>query len=878
MTNAKNPAGQGGALEETTGDAVSANDVSGPRSGYVNVCPQHATELASSAISPDVAELAGVHSALTVADLPESVRWIGDDALPALVYPMVERDGTETFQAKPQPGSVTSADDRVLKYVGPSRKSGVPSPQLPLVGAVGDDGSISTDPARITSATALWIVEGCKQALAALCYAPQGVAVLRITGVWSWRVAGEGDTPGAATEHLVVVDGKSVVIIGDADARTNPSVFDGLTDLGEAAQGHGASSVVYAQVPGTGNQGLDDYLADLPDDAGRREALCRLVAGAKAKPAPLTKVQLAKLRKEVNSRRRRAESVKLIDETRREGRPDVSVAGSWHDVAREVARTVAGSSGGRRLFTRGGETVELVADDRGTWSLRRCSGPDLHRQLLAGCRPIAVGDEGPAELPRFDRDLVPLIGGWIGPMLPVVRRIATGPVVRADGTVVTRSRYDPDTKVLVNLDPRIEGLSVPDHPTDGEIAEATHLIRDVLFERDGVDGYDGWLFAAESDRANTIAFLLTCLLRSAFSTVPMVIFDGLQRGVGKGTAVKVVAMVAYGTKQAARATPAKDEEMEKRLIADLLAGLSLIFLDEIMGTDGTSRLNSPALQTAITTDRMGGRRLGVSESLELDQDAVIVGAGNNVDHGGDMVRRTLPVRLTTDRPNPDRRNNFRMTEGPVVWAREHRPELLTAALTLIRAWYDRGQPAAPRAAGEGFGDFVEWERVIGGILHLAGIEGFAANVAALRDEGDSELIDNAAHLDWLATAAAGVPSAPRFAARDALILACTPDAIPPYGMDFGDLDARGLGKVWKRMAGRWFGDVRIVADGRLHGNTVGWRVEHRGGSTASLLAPVVPIETMRVKGRDGQVTEHLRVMPESDGVSLDELAGGGGDA
>lgn len=874
-----------GASQDVAITPTPSPQITGPGSVYVGLHDTHAAELAESAIPPEIAATVGVRTAHTVAELPDPVRWIGDSALPAVVYPMREVDGTETFQVKPQKNSVTSGDGRTLKYVGPSKKSGVPSPQLPLVGVVLDDGSVSTDPAYLAAAPTLWIVEGCKQALAALAHAPKGVGVLRIAGVWSWKVAGEGGAPGTATRHLETVEGKCVVIIGDADARTNPAVFDGLTELGEAAKGHGAKSVAYVSVPGDGNQGLDDYLSGLPDADTRRAELTRCVSGAKAKPAPLTKPQLEKLRKERATRQRRTEAENMIVATRSTDRPDVYLKGSWHHVSQAIASTVAQTAGGRRLFTRGGVLVELTCDDRGAWSLRKCAGHDLHRQLLAGCRPIIETDDGPDEVPRFDRDLVPIVGGWLGPMLPTVSRISSAPVVRADGSVVARSCYDPITRVLVNLDPNIENLAVPEHPTDEDVAAARHLLRDVLFERDGSDGYDGWLFAGEADRANTIALLLTCVLRSAFPLVPMVVFDGLQRGVGKGTAVKVIAMVAYGIKLAARATPAKDEEMEKRLISDLLAGRSIIFLDEIMGSDGTSRLASPSLQTAITTDRMGGRKLGVSESLELDQDAVIIGAGNNVEHGGDMVRRVLPVRLTTDRPNPDRRNNFRMIEGPVSWAREHRAELLVAVLTLVRAWYDRGQPAAPKSDGEGFGDFIEWERVIGGVLHLAGIEGFATNVTALRDEGDSEASDNAAHLEWLAEVTSGLASAPRFAARDALMLAAIdPNAVPPYDHMFDGLDARRLGKAWKRLAGRWFGDVRIVTDGKLHGNAAGWRVERRSGgpcSPALALAPVVPIETMRVKDRVGAVTEHVRVMPSSGGMSLDDVAAslsGGDDA
>lgn len=479
----------------------------------------------------------------------------------------------------------------------------------------------------------------------------------------------------------------------------------------------------------------------------------------------------------------------------------------------------------------------------------------------------------PVPVPGLSRDALGILPGHLAPALPSVVRISRGPVVRGDGTIVTDNGYDAQTRVLVDMAPDVRGLRVPEHPTDEQIADAAKLLRDDLFEMDGTEGFDGWTFKTEADRTHALACLLTALLRSGFNLAPLFLADGLQRGVGKGELGQTVHLVVYGHEVTVKATPSSDAEMEKRITADLLAGVSMVQLDEVMDDEGKCRLNSPALTAAITAETWGSRLLGHSEPLSLPQDVTWFATGNNVEIPGDMIRRTIPIRLSSDRPKLDERDNFRRDLRS--WVVENRRELLTAALTLVRAWYDRGQPEAPRPLG--VVTFTEWQRVVGGICHLAGFEGFLSTVLEMRARADSEVIDNHEHLEWLEAAAITLPGAPRFTAKEIELKAKQDsDRMSPYGVDLDDLNARAIGKIWKRMAGRWFGDLRIVEDGRAHGNVTAWRVERQAGSSPVVSgdpAPAAQPETMRVTGRNGRVDEHLRVMPEIDGPSIADLGG-----
>ncbi|MFT3661746.1 MAG: DUF3854 domain-containing protein [Gordonia sp. (in: high G+C Gram-positive bacteria)] len=841
----------------------------------MTLSPQHCAELAESAIPAEVATAAGVHAAYTAAELPSWARWIADrpGALPALVYPMREVDGSPTGQVKP----ATPIDG--AKYLGPSRRSGG-APQLAVVRAV-------------ATPRVVLIVEGCKQALAALAWAPADWAIYRITGVYGWKVsAGDGE-PGVPTPYLAqVVAGQSVVILGDADATTNIRVFDGLVELGEAATTVGATSVKFVRIPGKRKQGVDDVLAALPSDDERRSSLVGWVADAKATPADLSKTQQKKMRDARLRKDKEKRRLTRLAQTATPGRVELVMQGDYHVDCIAVADRVAATLGKRTLFRRGGRSVELAFDDAGQWTLLELDRDGLHRQALSAVRPLCVTEEGPEVLAGFKQDFLGILKGRLTERLPQVARISQAPVVRPDGTIIATSCYDEATKVLVNLSPDIEGLRVPEHPTDAEIADAKHLLRDVLFERDEACGYDGWVFAREADRTHAVAFLLTMLLRSMFDVVPMILLNGVQRGVGKGELAAVVHRIAYGTEPSVQSMRNSDEEVEKRIASELFAAKSFILLDEVVDEEGRCLLDLRSLHSVLTAGKFAGRLLGKTQSLDLVQQAVWVATGNNIAVPGDIARRLVWIRLSSDRPDLENRDNFR--HDLETWVPEHRAELLAAALTLVRAWFDRGQPEAPRPLG--FVSFTRWQHVIGGILHLAGIEGFLSTIVEDRKAGDSKIEDNLSHLEWLEKVAATSPCAPRFSAKYVMSCAAAdPDREAPYGHDFDDLNSRSLGAVWKRMSGAWFGGLRIVEDGKLHGNIKGWRIERLApksapSSTAPPAGPYAPTpgprpavgaaagETITYTDRRGAAQTVARAMPSiAAGLTIAEMGLIGGD-
>jgi hypothetical protein len=100
----------------------------------------------------------------------------------------------------------------------------------------------------------------------------------------------------------------------------------------------------------------------------------------------------------------------------------------------------------------------------------------------------------------------------------------------------------------------------------------------------------------------------------------------------------------------------------------------------------------------------------------------------------EIARRCVRIRIDPRIDRPWLRDGFLIADLP-AWVREHRGELVWAALSLIRAWLVAGKPA-PRV--KPLGTFEQWTRVVGGILENAGITGFLDNAIEFYELADAE--------------------------------------------------------------------------------------------------------------------------------------------
>jgi hypothetical protein len=176
-------------------------------------------------------------------------------------------------------------------------------------------------------------------------------------------------------------------------------------------------------------------------------------------------------------------------------------------------------------------------------------------------------------------------------------------------------------------------------------------------------------------------------------------------------------------------TEGRDEdEWRKRITAKLSGGSPFVLIDNLR-----RRLDSAAVSAGITSTTWEDRILGVSVMARLPVRCVWLATGNNPAVSTEIARRTVRIRLDAKLDRPWLRNGFRHANLR-HWASEHRAELVWAALTMIRAWIVVGRPAGKTTLGM----FERWSEVMGGILHVAGVPGFLANLTEFYEESDAE--------------------------------------------------------------------------------------------------------------------------------------------
>ena len=202
-------------------------------------------------------------------------------------------------------------------------------------------------------------------------------------------------------------------------------------------------------------------------------------------------------------------------------------------------------------------------------------------------------------------------------------------------------------------------------------------------------------FVDEASRANAMAALLLPFVRPMIpGATPLHLIDAPTPGTGKGLLVDVLT-APFNPTGPAIIPPAKDdEEWRKKITAYLTAGHSHLSIDNI---PSTGKVDSASLAIALTSKIWTDRILGQSEKITLPIRNVWLATGNNVLLSDELTSRAVWIRLDAKLERPRQRTGFKIDRLD-AWSRQHRNELVTAALVLIRK-LDKRRPAAWRLSG-----------------------------------------------------------------------------------------------------------------------------------------------------------------------------------
>lgn len=388
-------------------------------------------------------------------------------------------------------------------------------------------------------------------------------------------------------------------------------------------------------------------------------------------------------------------------------------------------------------------------------------------------------------------------------------KLSQVPFVRPDGTICATEGYDAATHTFLELDPALRGIDIPEVPTKEEVSRARHMIMEELL--------GDFPLHTDSDKANALATLLTPFVRDLVPVSPLAVIDAKEAGSGKNLLADIISVLFTGRSIQTLPYTVDDAEQRKVITSAFRDGHSVLLFDEAHQIEGAN------FARALTSHSYQDRILGSSVIAEFPNNRTWISLGNQVQIKGDMARRVYRVRLEYDGSRPESRpaESFRHPDLR-QWATDNRAQLVRACLILIRAWYALDRPVAKLPFR--MGSFEKWQEILAGILWVAGVEGFLANVPQWRSESDFDRQHTIGHLEWLARQ---FDQTPFTAAQATDGMKFDRSAEPPPGMDdpSGAGYARRLGQWYSRQKDRDLDGIKLVRlESAGHNNVVKWRI------------------------------------------------------
>jgi putative DNA primase/helicase len=308
-------------------------------------------------------------------------------------------------------------------------------------------------------------------------------------------------------------------------------------------------------------------------------------------------------------------------------------------------------------------------------------------------------------------------GEWKG--IPELRSVTASPFLRGDGSVCSKPGYDEATGVM--LAPIGPLPVIPRAPTR-EDAEAAELELFSAFEEFPFKNAAAW--------AAFLAFMLTVITRPILPVVPLYLFTSPVRGSGKGLLLDGGALIATGATATKRSFPNDRNEIRKVMQSVASAGDSILVFDNV---HSGLAVGDDTLNMYITAESIGDRTLGQSKAQRIVNSSVICLTGNNISTRSDLVRRTLAITLDPECEHPESRT-FRIPNLKThITAR--RGELLTALLTIVRAFVLAGAPVPER---ELLGGFEDWDCLVRCcVIWVSNIDPVDTQIALREDDPDA---------------------------------------------------------------------------------------------------------------------------------------------
>jgi putative DNA primase/helicase len=308
---------------------------------------------------------------------------------------------------------------------------------------------------------------------------------------------------------------------------------------------------------------------------------------------------------------------------------------------------------------------------------------------------------------------------------PTAKGIINTPTMRPDGSLLVQPGYDAVTQLWYMPSCDVTLPPIPESPTRQQALAALELLKEPL---------KNFPFVGEKEKnvslSVALAALITPVVRGAFEFAPLFLITSPESGTGKTYLIWVFGTLATGQLPAATVAHKKEEEMEKRLSAAAFEADPITHLNNL-DADLDSALLCQMVSDGIVKVRPFGRN---DQLIRCDCRGMTVYAnGNNVCVVGDLVRRTLKVRMNAKVEDPETRT-FKF--DPIDMIKAERGKYLAAVFTIVRAYMAAG---CPDQKVKPFNGYDGWSRMVRyPLLWLGEADPVESTLDARRDDPQRE--------------------------------------------------------------------------------------------------------------------------------------------
>lgn len=400
--------------------------------------------------------------------------------------------------------------------------------------------------------------------------------------------------------------------------------------------------------------------------------------------------------------------------------------------------------------------------------------------------------------------------------LTVLHGLARQPFLRPDGSICRSAGYDKATGIYGAFHEC--DFQLKESPSHSDAEQALAELNDLISE---------CAFAGEEDRAAALAALITAAIRPSLDLAPMFHVRAPQSGTGKSFLCEIIGTLASADRGSPASFPSSKDDCERLLLAQLSASPAVIEFDNLVGDIQAY----PKLCAALTSEQLTGRILGTSNTTSVSTRTLMLSSGNNVGPVADMTRRTVVINLDARTELPTSRT-FRRP-NLVAEIRADRGRYVSAALTVVRAWMNAGQPRTACAALVSFGQWSDWVRQP--LLWMGCHDPAHSTLVNINEDPEKELLGRL--MDAWHKVRGTAPTKARdliecsARGRDALQKDLAELLEEIAGDAGGHVNHRRLGRWIKRNAGRMVGGLKI-APGGAGGNVKAWAVQKIADETA----------------------------------------------